>query len=104
MTFSTSPAPQPRSGKTSDRRRFAAFDDDVFDFTCAGTAEGSRLLVFFRLDGGHACLDRWEVDDDESVEFLPPLHDLVASASRQHPALVLGNDGAHAVRVFLAFD
>src|SRR3984957_4879186 len=101
MTFSTSPAPQPRSGKTSDRRRFAAFDDDVFDFTCAGTAEGSRLLVFFRLEAGHAGLERGEFDDDEAVEFLRPLHDLGAAAARQHSALVLGNDGGHVVELFL---
>src|SRR6204780_6024972 len=104
MTFSTSPAPPPRSGKILDRGRFAAFDDDVFDLAGAVAAEGGRLLVFLRMETGHAGFEGWEFDDDEAGEFLRPFHDLVTAAARQHPALMLGDDGGNAVGIFLVLD
>jgi hypothetical protein len=86
-------------------RRIAAIDHDRLHLAGAvGAAEGGGFVVFVGLEAGDALLEGRKFDHDEALEFLRPLHDLIAAATRQNLAAVFGDDGRHEIGVFLVFD
>src|SRR6266849_3922082 len=85
-------------------RGFHPLDDDVLDLAGAAAPERRGLIVFGRGEAGDRLPEGRELDDDEAVEFLRPLHDPELAAAREHLAAVAGNDIRHEVGVFLVLD
>ena len=74
------------------------------DFAGAAPAEGRRFVVFLRGKTSDARLEIRKLDDDETLKFLRPLHDLEFAAAGQNLAAIFGDDRRHAIGVFFVFD
>src|SRR5665213_324062 len=75
-------------------------DHDRFHLARAATPECCGAVIFRRCETGDALLQRRKLNHNEAVEFVRPLHDLEAPATRQHLAAEPGDDVGHQIGIF----
>src|ERR1700737_870186 len=102
-----SPARRQGRAKTRpewSRRGFHPLDDHILDLAGALTPERRGFVVFGGGEARARLLEGRELDDDEAVKLLRPLHDAELAAAGEDLAAVAGDDVRHEVGVFLVLD
>src|SRR4029453_9250947 len=78
--------------------------DNCLYFAGAAAAEGRGAVIVVRGKAGYRLFKCREFDHHEAMKLLRSLHDLMASAARQDPAPVSGENIRNQIGIFLVFN